>query len=102
LARKRRKSRRRKPKRRKSRRKTRGRRRINWSRIKWGTLTEWLLRHRDAIRRRYGDPFTKTGEINDRVLRRIYNDERFLKKEAGSHWRKIKKKIQFKLNVLGG
>ncbi|BBC20957.1 hypothetical protein [Aeropyrum globular virus 1] len=78
------------------------RRRIDWSRIRWGSLTRWLLKHRQAIKRRYGDPFTKTGEINDRVLRKLYKDEEFLKRLAGSHWRRIKRKIQFKLYVLGG
>ena len=76
--------------------------RIKWGKIRWGSLTRWLLKHRNAIRRKYGDPFTKDGEINDRVLRRLYNDEEFLKKLAGSHWKRIKRKIQFKLNVLRG
>ena len=94
--------RRRKSKRRRGGRRKSGRKRIDWSNIKWGTLTAWLMRHRNAIKRRYGDPFTRDGEIIDRVLRRIYRDEGFLRRTAGSHWKKIKKKIQFKLNVLGG
>ena len=76
--------------------------RINWDKTRWGSLPRWLLKHRQAIKRRYGDPFTKTGEINDNVLRKLYNDEEFLKKLAGSHWKRIKRKIQFKLYVLKG
>lgn len=78
------------------------RKRVNWKRIKWGSLTRWLKRHRSQIKRKYGDPFTKTGEINDRVLRKLAKDQAFLKKLAGSHWKKILKKIRFKLNVLRG
>lgn len=76
--------------------------RINWKKIRWGTLTKWLKKHRAAIKRRYGDPFTKSGEINDNVLRRLVKDDAFLKKLAGSHWKRIKRKILFKLNVLRG
>jgi len=79
------------------------RRRINWKKkIRWGTLTAWLKRHRRAIKRKYGDPFTRTGEINDHVLRKLKNDKEFLKKLAGPHWKKILRKIIFKLNVLKG
>ena len=82
------------------------RRKIKWKRIRWGSLTRWLKRHRKEIARKYGDPFiTKRGkivEINDRVLRKLAKDEKFLKKLAGPHWKKILRKIQFKLNVLRG
>lgn len=77
-------------------------RKIDWSRIRWGSLTRWLLKHREAIKRKYGDPFTRDGEINDNVLRKLYKDEDFLRKLAGSHWKRIKRKIQFKLYVLRG
>ena len=80
----------------------RKRKKIDWSRIRWGSLTRWLLRHRQEIRRKYGDPFTRDGEINDNVLRKLYKDEDFLKKLAGSHWKRIKRKIHFKLHVLRG
>ena len=75
---------------------------INWKKIRWGTLTAWLKKHRAAIRQRYGDPFTRRGEINDRVLRKLYKDKRFLRKLAKSHAKRIEKKIQFKLYVLRG
>jgi len=78
------------------------RRRINWKKIKWGSLKRWLLEHRASIRRKYGDPFTITGELNDWVLWELYRDERFLKRLAGTHWKTIKKKLQFKLYVLPG
>ena len=82
------------------RRKSRG---INWGKIKWGSLARWLKRHEKDIRRHFGkSPFTKTGEINDNVLRRIYRDVDFLKRVSGSHWKRIRKKIQFKLYVLKG
>jgi len=81
------------------------RKKIDWSKIRWGSLTRWLKKHRKAIKRKYGDPFrvNKRGqvEINDRVLRKLYKDEKFLKKLAGSHYKRIKRKIQFKLYVLG-
>jgi len=48
------------------------------------------------------DPFTKKGEINDRVLRKLYRDDEFLRKKAKSRWRTIKRKIHFKLYVLRG
>ena len=75
---------------------------INWKRIKWGSLTRWLEEHRAEIKRKYGDPFTRSGEINDNVLRKLAKDDEFLKKLAGSHWKHIKRKIIFKLNVLRG
>jgi len=78
------------------------RKRIDFSKIKWGTLTKWLYKHRRAIKRKYGDPFTKTGELNDNVLRRLYHDEAFLKRLSKNKWKKIKKKIHFKLYVLKG
>ena len=91
----------------KSRKKSKGKRkRIDWSKIRWGTLTKWCYRHRSEIKRKYGDPFrvNRNGrvELNDRVLRKLVKDEEFLKKLSGTHWKRIKKKIQFKLNVLGG
>lgn len=78
------------------------RKKINWSKIRWGTLTAWLKRHRRAITRRYGDPFTRSGEINDRVLRKLYRDKAFLKELSGPHYKRIRRKIQFKLYVLKG
>ena len=78
-----------------------GGKRIDWDKIRWGSLTEWLLRHREEIRERYGkDPFTKTGEINDNVLRRLYRDKEFLRELAGSHADTVWHKIHFKLHVL--
>ena len=78
-------------------------RKINWSKIKWGALTAWLKRHRKSIERVFGkDPFTKTGEINDNVLRMMAakkNREK-LKKVAPRSWKHALKMILFKLNVL--
>ena len=83
-----------------------GKKRINWKKIKWGSLTKWLKRHRSAIKRKYGDPFVTRGgkvvEINDRVLRKLYKDKEFLKKLAGNAWKKIWRKIHFKIHVLKG
>ena len=74
---------------------------IDWNRIKWGSLTRWLKAHEKEIRRRYGkSPFTRKGTINDKLLRSLYRDERFLKRLAGSHYKRIKRKIHFKLRVL--
>lgn len=82
------------------RRKTR-KHKINWNKIRWGSLTEWLLRHRTQIVRRYGEqPFTKRGTINNRLLRRMKNDPEFLKEVSGTHYKDIEEKINFKLNVL--
>ncbi len=77
------------------------RKRINWSKIRWGTLTRWLKKHRSKIKDRYGaSPFTRSGEINDRVLRKLYKDKAFLKELSKTHWKRIRRKIQFKLYVL--
>jgi len=76
---------------------------INWKKIKWGSLERWLKRHEKEIKRTLGkSPFTKSGEINDNVLRSLKANEELLRKLAGTHWKKIKKKITFKLNVLKG
>ncbi|MEM4976731.1 MAG: hypothetical protein QXT64_05355 [Desulfurococcaceae archaeon] len=80
-----------------------GRKRVDWGSIRWGTLTKWLKKHESKIKRRYGEsPFTRSGEINDRVLRKLYNDEEFLKRLSKSRWRSVWRKIHFKLHVLGG
>ena len=76
---------------------------IRWRRIKWGSLTRWLKRHRSEIRRLTGhDPFTRSGEINDNTLRILRGHPEYVKKIAKSHWRKIMRKIVFKLRVLRG
>ena len=83
------------------------RNKINWNKIKWGTLTNWLKRHREEIIKLTGqDPFVvdkkigKIVEINDRTLRKL-NDPKTLQKIT-PQWKKILKKIRFKLNVLKG
>ena len=79
-----------------------GKKRVDWERIRWGTLTKWLKRNRAAIRRRYGeDPFTKRGTMNARVLRRLARDDAFLRRRAGSAAPRVKRKILFRLHVLG-
>ena len=76
---------------------------INWRRIRWGSLTRWLEEHRAEIKKMTGhDPFTKSGEINDNTLRILKAHPEIVKKIAGPHWKKIMKKIEFKLNVLRG
>ena len=79
------------------------RRGINWARIRWGTLTAWCKRHEKEIRRLTGrNCFTKTGELNDRTLRYLYKHQEIVKRIAKSHWKRILRKIRFKLNVLKG
>jgi len=86
-------------------RKKKIKKKINWKGIRWGSLTRWLKKHRAKIKRRYGeDPFvTRKGkivEINDKVLRKLYKDVDFIKELARSHWKRIRRKIQFKIYVL--
>ena len=77
--------------------------RIDFSKLRWNSLKRWLKKHRRSIIAKYHeDPFTKTGEINDRVLRRLQKDENYVKKLSGTHYKRILKKIRFKLNVLKG
>ena len=76
---------------------------IDWDRIRWSTLTDWCHRHEGEIRRLTGkDCFTRTGELNDNTLRYLYNRDDVIKRIAKSHWKRIKRKIQFKLHVLRG
>ncbi len=77
------------------------RKRIDWEHIRWGTLTRWCKRHNKEIKRMTGkNCFTRSGELNDNTLRYLYNHEEIIKRIAKSHWKRIKKKIQFKLYVL--
>lgn len=76
---------------------------IDWDRIRWGTLTRWCRKHNDEIKRLTGKScFTKTGELNDRTLRYLYNHDEIIKRIAKSHWKRVKRKIHFKLYVLRG
>ncbi len=76
---------------------------IDWSKIEWGSLTRWLRKHEKEIKRALGkSPFTRSGEINDNVLRELKKNKKLLKKLAGPHWKKILRKIIFKLNILKG
>ena len=76
---------------------------VDWARIRWGTLTAWCKRHEKEIRRLTGrNCFTKTGELNDRTLRYLYKHQEIVKRIAKSHWKRILRKIRFKLNVLKG
>lgn len=75
---------------------------INWRKIKWGTLEEWLKKHQGEIEKRYHmKPFTKDGKMNEKLLRKMYKDTNFLKQVSGSHYKRIKRKIQFRLYVIG-
>ncbi len=81
------------------------RNKTNWNKIKWGSLTNWLKRHRKEIEKITGsDPFIvkdgKIVEINDRTLRKLNNPETLQK--ITPQWKRILKKIRFKLNVLRG
>ena len=81
----------------------RRKKRIDWSRIRWGTLTEWCKRHEAEIRRLTGKScFTRSGELNDHTLRYLYNHDEIIKRIAKSHWKRVKRKIRFKLYVLRG
>jgi len=76
--------------------------RIDWSKIRWGTLTAWCRRHEREIRRLTGkNCFTRSGELNDNTLRYLYSHPEILRKIT-RQWKRIKRKIQFKLYVLGG
>ena len=80
-----------------------GRSTIDWGRIRWGTLTDWCKRHNSQVKRYTGkDCFTKNGELNDNTLRYLYNHDEVVKRIAKSHWKRILRKIQFKLHVLRG
>ena len=75
--------------------------RINWKKIRWGTLTRWLKDHRDEIRRYTGrSPFTRSGEINDQVLRTLLAHPEIVRRIAKSHYKRILRKIRFKVKVL--
>jgi len=79
------------------------RRNIDWDKIRWGTLTDWCRKHNARIKRLTGKScFTKTGELNDRTLRYLYNHPDIIKKMSRTHWRRIWRKLHFKLNVLKG
>ena len=79
----------------------RRKKRIDWARIRWGTLTEWCKRHEAEIRRLTGKScFTRTGELNDRTLRYLYKHPDIIKKISKTHWRRIWRKLHFKLYVL--
>ena len=81
----------------------RRKKRIDWARIRWGTLTGWCKRHNDRIKRYTGKScFTKGGELNDHTLRYLLNHPEIVKKIAKSHYKRILRKIQFKLYVLKG
>lgn len=80
-----------------------GRKRIDWNRIRWGSLTEWCLRHNDRIKRLTGKHcFTRNGDLNDNTLRYLYTHDEIIKRIARSHWKRVKRKIRFKLRVLKG
>lgn len=92
---------RRKKKTRKKKKKVRRKvKRVDWQEIKWGTLTRWLKKHLNSIKRKFGNPFTKSGKLSKTVLKRIYNDEEFLKRTAGRRWKHIKRKIHFYIYVI--
>ena len=75
-------------------------RRIDWRRIRWGTLTRWCRKHNDEIKRLTGKScFTKSGELNDNTLRYLYSHPEILQMIT-RQWRRIKRKIHFKLHVL--
>jgi hypothetical protein len=80
-----------------------GKRKVDWSRIRWGTLTEWCRRHNAEIRKLAGKTcFARNGELNDRTLRYLYDHPEIIKRISKTHWRRIWRKIHFKLHVLKG
>jgi len=79
------------------------RKRIDWERIRWGTLTAWCKRHNSQIKRLTGKPcFTRSGELNDNTLKYLYNHPDIVKRISKTHYKRILRKIQFKLHVLRG
>ena len=79
----------------------RRRRRIEWDEIRWGTLTRWLKKHEEKIRKKYGrSPFRRDGKISLSVAKRLYADEKFLRELAGSHWKRIRRKLHFYIHIL--
>jgi len=77
--------------------------RIDWDRIRWGTLTRWCKKHDSEVRKLTGRScFTKRGELNDNTLRYLYNHPEILRKISRTWWRRIWRKIHFKLYVLRG
>ena len=77
--------------------------RIDWGRIRWGTLTAWCKRHEQEIKRYTGRScFTRSGELNDHTLRYLYRHQDIVKRIAKSHYKRILRKIRFKLYVLKG
>ena len=81
----------------------RRKKRIDWARIRWVTLTRWCEKHNSEIKRYTGRScFTRSGELNDHTLRYLYNHDEIIKRIAKSHWKRVKRKIRFKLNVLRG
>ena len=76
---------------------------INWKKIRWGSLTRWLEKHENEIQKLTGHKaFTRSGEINDNTLRILAAHPEYVKKISKSHWKKIMRKIKFKLRVLRG
>ena len=81
----------------------RKRKRIDWDRIRWGTLARWCRKHNDEIKRLTGrNCFTKDGGLNDHTLRYLYKHQEIVKRIAKSHYKRILRKIRFKLYVLRG
>ena len=75
---------------------------VDWEEIKWGTLEAWLKRHERAIKRHYGrSPFNKDGTISLTIARKLYRDEKFLKRLT-KKWKAIKKKLHFYIYVIRG
>ena len=65
-----------------------------------GSLRKWLEKHRRAITRRYGEsPFKKDGTIKVTVLRKLKDDEAFLKKLSGSRYKLVKRKINLAITL---
>ena len=65
-----------------------------------GTLKAWLKKHARKIARRYGEsPFKRDGTIKVTVLRKLKNDDEFLKKIARSRYKLIKRKISLAITL---
>jgi len=65
-----------------------------------GSLKAWLKKHQRAITRRYGEsPFKKDGTIKVTILKKLRNDEEFLKRLSKSRYAHIKRKINLAITL---
>jgi dephospho-CoA kinase len=65
-----------------------------------GSLRAWLKRHQKAITRRYGEsPFKRDGTIKVTILKKLKNDDEFLRRLSKSRYKLIKRKINLAITL---